>query len=201
MKKHFRFSIPAILCSLFIVSGCKKGENDPFLSVHTRKARVAGEWKMTSGTSTQNNYYSSASTTNVITTTYDGVNASESSVTTTPFGTTTTNSTYAYTDQMTMERDGTMKGTNTNDGVTTTFEGNWNFSGGIGEMKNKSQLMLLYTKVTDDNGTSTLEANTYQIIYDINELRTKKMVLTYSQKTVYDNGDSFETTSEMTYEQ
>ena len=46
MKNYVRMlSLTAILagtCNIFY--GCKKGPNDPFLSLRSRKARVAGEW-------------------------------------------------------------------------------------------------------------------------------------------------------------
>jgi hypothetical protein len=44
--KHF-FSICLIALAGIASHSCKKGENDPFLSLHSRKARVVGEWKVT----------------------------------------------------------------------------------------------------------------------------------------------------------
>ena len=35
------------------MSSCKKGENDPFLSLKSRKGRMAGEWTVTKLTSTE----------------------------------------------------------------------------------------------------------------------------------------------------
>lgn len=32
----------------FIITSCRKGDEDPFLSLSTRKARITGEWEMTS---------------------------------------------------------------------------------------------------------------------------------------------------------
>lgn len=36
-----------ILLLISVLPSCKKGENDPFLSLRTRKARICGEWKVT----------------------------------------------------------------------------------------------------------------------------------------------------------
>ncbi|MFZ5554150.1 MAG: hypothetical protein ACOZCO_13620 [Bacteroidota bacterium] len=189
----------AVMATLF--SGCKKGENDPFLSVHTRKARMTGDWKLTSGKTTETDYNSFSSTTTVTTTTFDGANASESMVVTTPVSSNTFTDSYVYTENMTFNRDGSFSGTNVNDGITTTFEGTWNFEGGVGETKNKSKLVLFYTKITEDGATVTIEGNMYQFVYDIDELRNKKIVLKNTNKRVDPNGDSNETVSEMTYEQ
>lgn len=54
------FTISIILALLLVlpfINGClKKGEEDPFLSIYTRKARVTGDWKV-------NNFYSDVKTT------------------------------------------------------------------------------------------------------------------------------------------
>jgi hypothetical protein len=44
MKKTILMFVAAGL--MFAIPSCKKGENDPFLSFSSRKARVAGEWKL-----------------------------------------------------------------------------------------------------------------------------------------------------------
>lgn len=35
-----------------LLTSCKKGENDPFISLRTRKDRVTGDWRLTSGSAT-----------------------------------------------------------------------------------------------------------------------------------------------------
>jgi hypothetical protein len=47
--KNFKIALFVVLAAAFVLPSCKKGENDPFLSLHSRKARVVGEWKLTSG--------------------------------------------------------------------------------------------------------------------------------------------------------
>ncbi|MDR2835017.1 MAG: hypothetical protein LBV69_02275 [Bacteroidales bacterium] len=45
IKKLTLITIGIILIFPLINTGCKKGEDDPFLSLRSRKARVAGTWK------------------------------------------------------------------------------------------------------------------------------------------------------------
>lgn len=47
MKKLFKISLAAVLSAVF-VAGCKKYEEGPALSLLSKKARLAGEWKITS---------------------------------------------------------------------------------------------------------------------------------------------------------
>lgn len=201
MKKSI--SVIFLLFTIFSIEfvSCRKGEDDPALSLRSRKARMAGEWKMTSGKTVSTNVYTSSSTTSTTTTTYDGANATESNVTTTPFGTFNTDDAYAYTDAITFEKNGKFSGANVNNGITTTFEGTWNFEGGVADVKKKTQLILFYTKIVEDGATTTIEGNSFQIKYEIKELRNKKLVLTNTNKTTYSNGDSYEDISETTFEQ
>lgn len=41
-----------VLASFLIFPSCKKGENDPFLSLRSRKNRLSGEWVLKSGSET-----------------------------------------------------------------------------------------------------------------------------------------------------
>jgi hypothetical protein len=47
MKKIVAISIGLIGLTL-IVGACRKGENDPLLSLKSRQARLAGEWVVSS---------------------------------------------------------------------------------------------------------------------------------------------------------
>ena len=38
--------VALFILATFILVGCKKGENDPLISLKTRKSRLSGEWKM-----------------------------------------------------------------------------------------------------------------------------------------------------------
>ncbi len=43
--KNVLFTLIALVC-LSIIPGCKKGENDPFISFRSRDARITGKWKV-----------------------------------------------------------------------------------------------------------------------------------------------------------
>jgi hypothetical protein len=66
MLKNLNFLLLTGLFSTLLM-GCKKGENDPFLSLKSRKARIAGQWEMinweSSVTQSNSNPVSSSSTT------------------------------------------------------------------------------------------------------------------------------------------
>ena len=51
MKTSFKISNLALLAMLAfgLLFSCKKGENDPFISLRSRKARIVGEWKLQKG--------------------------------------------------------------------------------------------------------------------------------------------------------
>ena len=49
MKTKSFLAIALIFSSLLVFTGCRKGEDDPFLSFRSRTARLTGEWKLKSG--------------------------------------------------------------------------------------------------------------------------------------------------------
>lgn len=151
--------------------GCKKGEDDPFLSLRTRKARVAGEWKITSIKSTD----VSGTATDIMT--MNGSTYTETDASGTSTGT--------WTLEYTFEKDGTYKSTENMDGVLSTSEGTWNFTSGVGKSKNKSQITLYETTITSPGSSSTYTGNYVDIAFDLKELRNKKMVWYY--KSAYTN--------------
>ena len=52
MKNSIKLAALALVIAATSFSGCKKGENDPFLSLKSRKSRAAGEWKLSAFTTT-----------------------------------------------------------------------------------------------------------------------------------------------------
>jgi hypothetical protein len=165
MRKLTSILLTAVLLAV-VMPACKKGENDPAISLRSRKARVAGEWKVTSGsgsyTETGTNPYNSSWT-------YNGSTYTQSS----SWGSTTAIRTIEYT----FEKDGTFVIKDTEDGQLTTIEGNWNFASGVGETKRKSQLVLSYTKMASSWGTTTINGFYPFVTFEIDELRNDKMVI------------------------
>ncbi len=188
MKTSIKIAVAALVLASFGFEGCKKGENDPFLSLSSRKARVAGEWTVTSGEGTKSEVFGSVTVTE--TSTYDGT--TETTVVN-PGNSTTTDK---YTVTYTFEKDGTFSTVYTDndanpDEVTTTT-GTWNFTGGVGEMKNKSQMLLTILSISNSGGTTTYsgsEAPT--LLYDIDQLKGKEMIL----KSTYTSSNNNETST------
>lgn len=151
--------------------GCKKGPEDPFFSIWSRKSRVVGDWKIVEY---KINFQDSLR--RVI----------DSMVVNGPCGIETTKVVHFYNYRWSFTNDGNftevlkileetsvdIQNNNVNcpdvvtlDSTITTTILKWNFTGNIGDYKNKEQLLLYdpETKVT--------------AIYDIIMLRSKEMKL------------------------
>jgi hypothetical protein len=169
MKKFaFLFLGAALLLSSTTFTGCKKGEDDPFLSFRSRASRVAGDWKLSSGIL--------KSTSGSVTTqrTYNDSTYTEG----------TTKTTFKQTFSFT--KDGTFTSKTINDKgaleSTTDVTGSWNWVGGTGDTKNKEQI-ILYTKTTN-YATAGFTSKTEQdlnsgVVWTLKSLKNKTMVVTY----------------------
>jgi hypothetical protein len=195
MKKILLFSL-AIVAATTTFTGCKKGENDPFLSLKSRRARLAGEWKFTSAdiTSKTVNSFGGTTTTTTEVTKYDGT--TETTTTTTVVsggGTNSSSSTYRYTQELTFNKDGSYKwvSVDTDNNGTYTQEGSWAFVGKSknGELKNKEAIVLSETSSSSSQGGNTSSSSRtgfdagMTLILD--QLKNKEVVIkvnyTYSQ--------------------
>lgn len=200
MKNKFKTLILLSLVAA-IFGQCKKGKDDPFMSIHTRKARLVGEWKLTKGltTSTSIPYTgnnSSSTTENLTETTFAISSLSGSS-----------SGTYSY--KIEIKKDGTFSSTemksyigNNPYTVTTTKSGTWNFTGRVGDYKNKEQVVfstLSENIITQFSNSTTNTTYTYTKnnvdnsgSWLLKELRNKKIVVT-------DNYESYTSSSQITY--
>ena len=166
---------------------CKKGEEDPGLSLRSRTARLAGEWTVTemNQTATSENTNSSSggfssSGTSVEDQSFDGTSLTIYSTNTSvnSVGTTTTLDTMVY-DVVgmtyTIEKDGTFKSTNnkmatetnTYSWGTVTYKqeeveeisGSWDFNSGVGEEGSKERVYFYYNSGT--RTTTSTQTVTY----------------------------------------
>ena len=113
-KQNFKFAVLAVLTLAFLAA-CKKGENDPFLSLRTRNARITGTWKLTKQQTTQTDVFGGVTST--YTSSFDGTNLT----TTDPGG--SSSMTYSHTIEIT--KDGKYTMTRVEDGTTYQNQGNW----------------------------------------------------------------------------
>ena len=183
MKKTIIF-LSAIILSSITFEGCfKKGPDDPFISLRTRKARVVGDWTISSGSGTKPNSS---------TWTY----ANPTLTTTNGSTTTTENVIYKYS----FKKDGTWASTTTTTGTmlgqsysdVISASGTWDLGGGIGSVKKETELMSSTLSSTDvqtiGSGSSTTTTTTYTgqeniSIMDIDELKNKTMILKWSNSS------------------
>lgn len=161
--KGMRFSAWVVLFSAMLVVGCKKGENDPFISFKSRDGRISGTWKLISLESTDS--YSSVGGTSVTTKNYDG-----SILTTISSGSSDVES-YSY--EITIEKNGNYSSIEITDGTTVEKEGHWWW---LDDAKNK-------TRITFEDDFSS---------YKIDQLKNKELILTesYTSETVFDASTS-----------
>ena len=191
MRTLSKITLLALVITSASFVGCKKGEGDPFLSLSSRKARMAGDWKVASGTGTETSVF--GNTTITETHTYDGA---VMTTVTTPGNTTSIDK---FTQEMSFDKDGRFTivytDNNGNTPTVTTTSGQWNFTGGVGEQKNKSQLILYTESVSSGNSSMTYTgADRPTTLYDIYQLKGKEIIL----KTV--GSSSFgPTTQDMTW--
>lgn len=194
--KPLLITVSLLLATILVLPSCKKGDGDPFFSLLSRKARLAGEWQVTSLTQTY------SYTNKEVSTTFDG---SSKSVTYTVKDTTITiplpsphDSTYDYkTEQKysgsiiyNFEKSGTyyyretFKNDNTFQTENIECDGLWYFTGGnkATGYKDKELLGLQVTKFVFDPDycapyTTTCQGQNTLDIYEIYSLKSKEIVL------------------------
>ena len=161
---------------------CKKGENDPFMSLSSRKARFAGTWDLTgyeaSSTNTEpdGDYQTSSATLNgnVITNEYTSYDANSGSSVTTTSTVTLTKAQYM------IEKDGTWSSefitttvqtdsytdfwgddiTETTTTVATDLStGNWSFLGKVKDSYKSKERVVINTLTTDYTSDVTLQVD------------------------------------------
>lgn len=202
MKKIISIAIIAAFAIPF--SGCKKGEGDPFLSLSSRKARIAGSWtlKKYDETTVTINKTPNPDVTINTTYSYDGTTMTE----TINSGAGNNTIKYAYSTTYKFEKDGTWTGNITsseyNPATNRDYEGTWNFTSSVGkDRKNKDRIIMIITKITSQSPTGTPYVETFTgpnmfWEYDIYQLKKKEIVL--KKKNTSDD-PSFNTTQDATW--
>ncbi len=176
------------------ITSCKKGENDPFVSLKSRKARVVGEWTVNSSELTRTWQESNQQGGGTETYKYDGttetvyIQNNGSSI----------SETNKYTLDYTFEKDGSYKQvhTNTEDNSVTTITGNWSFLGKSKEadLKNKEAIILTVssTTTTGPNPSSTTETGLIRgNVLLIDQLKSKEMIIKTDYSGTGSDGYSF----------
>jgi hypothetical protein len=168
---------------------CKKGENDPAISLKSRKARLVGEWSLKEGVLTSVN----GGTSTILT--YNGTTLSFSS-----------GGSVNYTQTMEIIKDGTFKNTTLNNGATRIDEGQWYFMGANKDkdLKNKEVVAFFVTQISYTPAGGTTSIGTYKGIqpdymWQLDELKSKEIIVKYDESST--EGGSTDTYSgTVTYE-
>ena len=187
MKKSISLlAISVVLIALFF-SGCKKGENDPFLTLKSRTSRLAKDWKLTSGSITEVSTYPDGlggTTTSTTVTTYTDATKSVSSGGNT--------STYAYSEEITFDKKGTYEMTTIDDGDASTEGGNWSWlrKDKNNDLKDKEAIIMTGTKYSEGGDSETIEGKSNDDLgaWVIDKLSSKELVVLFDYKYTGSNG-------------
>ncbi len=174
MKKNILFIALGLIIGSVTLTGCKKGENDPFLSLKSRDARITANWKLVKVESSD--VSTDPSGTDTETSTYDGTTMNYAY-------NGTTYSTFSYSLSVEILKDGTYTSTEVVDGDTETINGRWVW---MNSAKNKTMIYL------DNLGT-----------FEVDGLKSKELMLkTYSKDVSISGGETFtdESTATWTFE-
>ena len=174
-------------------SGCKKGENDPFLSLRSRKSRLEGNWVIVKEEVSETNI--NGSTTEIIQSVYDGKMKVTTTTTTVGALSTTVIDTVKYTVNFDIKKDGNYKiiAANENKIDIVTTEGTWLFLGKskLNDLKNKEAILLTTTKqVVSSNpvANSVNYENLNGLTIVIDALKNKEMMTIVEENSSNEDG-------------
>ncbi len=184
MKLTVRYSILLVIGITILSLGCKKGEDDPFLSLRSRKTRVAGEWTLKKGFLTIHK----ESVKGVEDEKYDFDGGQQTYAgrwtdSITPVGT--------HSLKLVFDKKGKYRIEEDKNGVRVELSGDWDFENGTGKGKNKELLNMAITAVSRGQVKYVNGFNKSQAVftYRIKELRNKKMVLVGDKDLIVDQKD------------
>jgi hypothetical protein len=151
MKKSIALLGMALLVfTSVLITGCKKGEDDPFISLKSRDARITAKWKLTKAEGTSTNTF--AGTTYTTTSNFNGT------VYTITYSSGDVDS-YSYALEMEILKGGEMTSTETEDGEITTSKDVWFWT------NNTSDKTGLYLGGLDE------------VIFNVQGLSSKELIL------------------------
>lgn len=197
MKKSL-ILLAAVIIGSIAFQGCKKGDNDPFLTLSSRKARLSGDWKMSSMEMTQTSSDASGTDTYVYTANGTTLTASLNGVAAPAF---------AYTFALSLDKKGAFTQTivdgSSGTQKSTTTSGQWFFAGKNKALELKKREAIVFTVLSssDKNGNDTYTGVAADDIYVIDQLKSKEMIVVVDQTAKYSDGSSSTTKATMTFTQ
>ncbi len=157
---------------------CKKGEDDPIFSLRSRKARLTGDWHLSSGSLTliykKEGFTDYNETYNFTGDSYTSINR-----------VTGANQQGKYKLNITFNKDGGFSFLQLFGSSNVSGNGTWDFLKGVGEYKNKERLSFNASAI--GGGSYWIDAfnkSKNYFIYNIVELRNKKLVLETKEELI-----------------
>jgi hypothetical protein len=201
MKTLVKASFIVAVASI-VFTGCKKGENDPFLSLKSRTSRLAQEWKLASADFTETSSSTSGSVDYYSSThyTYDGTKMNESSSITVGTNTTTSTDSYLYSVEIDLAKEGSFEQTLTYDGSTSVGSGYWTWIHKIKDqdLSNKEAIVLTFASGASYTIVGT-SIDPDQIMV-IDKLSSSELVILFDYKETSSDGDVSTKAGTMTFE-
>ena len=178
--KNFTFNLLLfiIIIVVFTMSSCKKGEDDPFISFRSRKARITGEWNLKSGIIVIKDHGLEE------TATYDGTYQYTPSYT------------HIYKEKWILNRNGTFQLNIDKLYENTTLEGSWSFGNKDKEFELKNKESVIF-RVTYSNVISATTGGSHSETYTgtscpvysyiILQLKNKIMTIKIEESTTFNS--------------
>lgn len=208
MKKSISFLLIITITTLSFNS-CKKGDNDPLISLLTRTQRLSGNWKVIKEEAKIEYNVTGIQDTSIITNViFDGEMAVATTVYKNSTSSYTVKDTSYYNEEIKFDKSGTYsKSTRNNVSLAlTTIDGNWIFLGKSDayDLKNKESILLTISSQLDTDGTNTTILNYEDLDGEtlvIDRLTNKELIITNNKTFKNDNSlESGSMTVKTTYE-
>lgn len=151
-------------------NSCKKGEDDPRISLRTRKARLCGEWRLVSGSMSFNSdSYAQKFE-------FDGSNFTEYDTYTGGYPVVYKGK---YVLNLNIKKDGTFALSEAAGSNALDASGTWRFNSGVGKRKSKESVIFDITTVNSGNISDkhVFNYNSSSFSYSIKGLRNKELHL------------------------
>ncbi len=203
MKKTKIISVMIALIALS-TTACKKGENDPVLSLKSRTSRLVGTWKLVNGSETIIDYDAGNQETSTTVITDDGALSisvftfqdQSGSVTNAP-------QSFTHTLEYTFEKDGSFNYSDVFDGDSQIDKGYW-FWGGKSKTQDlkKKEVVVITITETNDGQIDTYAGTAIQVdgSFQLDRLTKKELTLIVDEKRTKSNGDIFSRLSTLKFE-
>jgi hypothetical protein len=182
--------IAFIIIGSFIFHSCKKGKDDPFISLRSRKERLCGEWDLSAGNITKINGSSIDSTV------YNGGSYIENLDGIIFHG--------SYTDKIIIDKNGSFSEVISQDSTIESMQGSWTFERKDKDQKLKSKEAVMFFINSDtytSNGNSTVATysgtNSLSVLRKLDMLKNTEMTIIFNGITY--NGNTSITRGQMTY--